>query len=505
MKDVLFFMKDVLFFMKDVLFFIKDVSSFMKKMFFLRRKNRALMEELPLCGNSSSVLRFAQTPCTVGSFTDMQGALPFMRENRALMRGKVVLMRKNGALARGRGRNFSFLFVFPVCFFVCLLGHGHVQGALAFYRFFAYSGMMDERTKSILAIERKIADETARIDGGLRELGRLLLERSGDGGIADARTARDRINEESARLETAVRQIDRDAERVNEIDNGIADEERQNSEARRQLAGIYPNLGRLVTEDAFFATFSAPYRERIDALRLKIDGLDRLLAGMDGKGNAPIFAWLGRSARSLAAKSRLAKARAARERVYAEAGAAFLCSDSRPNGGQTGSAEGEALYAAAGALKRECDERAARIAALKEEKQEIGGAFGHDGNANRKRAEIRRRIDQLNRERDDLCLRLGRKAEDLAVNRMPEHPLDHEMTGILEDVARCRETVKDYEDQTARLQVSIEIDEERAEVERLLRLIAVQRQRIAAAEEIIAQHGKHIAEANKRIADLLRR
>ncbi|MDR1095600.1 MAG: hypothetical protein LBL31_04370 [Spirochaetaceae bacterium] len=369
--------------------------------------------------------------------------------------------------------------------------------------------MMDERTKSILAIEHKIADETARIDGELRELGRLLLERSRDSSIADTRAAYNRINEETARLETVVRQIDRDAERVNEIDNEIADEERQNSEARRQLAGIYPNLGRLVTEEELFSTFSAPYRARIDAIQQKIDGLDRRLTEVDEKGNANVFAWLGRSAQNLVVKSRLAKTQASRERVYAEAGAQFLCSQpndgSLPDGGQTGSAEWEALYTAAGTLQHECDERDTRVAALKEEKQEIGGSFGHDGNANRKRAEIRRRIDQLSGERGDLCLRLGRKAEDPAVNLMPESLLDHEMTGILEDVAHCRETVKDYEDQTARLKVSLEIDEERAEVERLTRLVAVQRQRIAASEEIIAQHDKHIAEANKRIADLLRR
>jgi hypothetical protein len=363
--------------------------------------------------------------------------------------------------------------------------------------------MMDERTKSILAIEQKIGGETARIDGGLRELGRLFLERSRDGSIAAMRTAYNRINDETARLEAAIREIDRDAERVNEIDNEIADEERLNGEARRQLAAIHPNLGRLVMEEERFSTFSSPYRAQIDAIQQNIDSLNGWLTEMNEKGNANIFARIGRSAQSLVTKSQLAKTRASRERVYAEVGVEFV--RNQPDGGETGSTEWETLYTAAEALKQEGDERDRRIATMKEEKQEIISSFGRDGNANRKRAELRSQMDQLDQERADLYLRLGRKAEDPAANLLPESLLDHDMTGILEDVARSRETVKDYEDQTARLRVSLEIDAERAEVERLTRLVAIQRQRITAAEEVIAQHDKHIAEANKRITDLLRR
>ncbi|MDR1232064.1 MAG: hypothetical protein LBK61_11790 [Spirochaetaceae bacterium] len=361
---------------------------------------------------------------------------------------------------------------------------------------------MDERTKSILAIEQKMAGETVRIEGWLRELGRLLLERSRDSSIASTQTAYDRINDDIARLEEAVRQIDRDTERMNEIDNKIVDEERLNGEVRRQLTAISPNLGKLITEDEYFSTFSAPYRTQLDAIQQKIDSLNGRLTGLDEKGNANVFEWLGRSAQGLVAKSALAKAEASRERVYAEAGAEFI--RDQPTDVQTGSTELDALFTVAGALKHEYDERDVQVAALKKEKQEIISSFGRDGNANRKRAEIRHQMEQLNRELGDLCLRLGKQVEDPSARPAFEGLLDSEMTRILEDVARCREMVKDYEDQTVRLKVSLEIDEERAEVERLSKLNAVQRQRIAAAEEIIIQQDKRIAEANKRIADLLR-
>jgi hypothetical protein len=364
---------------------------------------------------------------------------------------------------------------------------------------------MDERTKSILAIEQKIAGETARTDGSLRGLGRLLLERSQDGRIAIERTAYNRINDETARLDAAIRQIDSDVERVNEVDNKIADEERLNAEVRGRLSALYPDLGRLVIEDERFSAFSLPYKTRIDALLQKIDDLNGRLAEIGEKGSANIFAWLGRGAQNLVVKSLLTKTETSREQVYAEAGAEFVRNRPHPVGDQPAdSGEFEALCTSAGLLKNEYDERDMRIIALKEEKRETLSTFGRGGNANRKKTEIRRRTEQLSRELDDLYLRLGRKAEEPATRLVLQSLFDDEMEMILEDVAHCREVAKDYEDQTAKLKTSLEIDEERADVEKLTKSIAVQRQRIAAAEEIIAQCDRRIAEANKRIADMMR-
>jgi hypothetical protein len=361
---------------------------------------------------------------------------------------------------------------------------------------------MDERTKSIHAVEQKIAGETARLNGFLRGLGRLLLERSQDGMIAAERSAYERINDETTRLDAAIQQIDRDVEQVNEINNKMADAKQLNKDAQGQLVVLFPNLGKRVTEDERLSMFAAPYKTRIDGAQQKIDDLNERLAVINEKGPANVFARLGRGAQRLALKSALAKTEAARDRAYAEAGAEFLRNE--PVDGQPGCAELDTLYTAAVSLKNEHDERDIRIISLEEEKRKILAAFGHDGNANRKKTEIRYQAEQLGRELNDLYLRLGRKAADPFTRLMFESLLDDEMRRILEDAEHCRETVKDYEEQTAKLKISLEIDEERADVEKLTKLIAIQRQRIAAAEEIIAQHDKHIAEANKRIADLLR-
>jgi hypothetical protein len=358
---------------------------------------------------------------------------------------------------------------------------------------------MDERTKSIRAIEQKIAGETARVNGYLRSLGQLLLERSHDARIAIERTAYEKINDETARLHTVLRQIERDVERVNEIDSLITEEERLNGEVTGRLDAICPHLGRLVTEDEVFSGFSSPYKTQIDTVQQKIDGLNERLNRMTEKDN--VFGWLGRNAQSLVIKSFLTKTEASLERIYAEAGAGFV--RNRPSDGQTGSSELEDVYASAGQLWNENNEREERIAALKKEKQEILGSFGRGGSINRKKTEARCRIEHLSGELGDLYLRLGRKAEDPSTRLVLQNLFDDEMSGMLENAAHCREMLKDYEDQTARLKVSLEIDEERTDIEKHKKSIAVQRRRIAVAEEIIAQHDKCIAEADKRIKGLM--
>jgi uncharacterized coiled-coil protein SlyX len=369
---------------------------------------------------------------------------------------------------------------------------------------------MDERTKSILALERKVADETGRIDRFLRGLGRLLLERSDDDALAAERAECGAINDEAARLDEAARQVEKDGERVHGIDGEIAEEERLIGDIRARLAGLYPELGKLAVEDGAFSDFAAPYQTRIAAIQQKRDDLSGRLNESDGadvpddpdggkeKGN--VFAWLGRGAQNLVVKSFLAKTQSSLERVYAEAGAAFA--RNRP-AGQTGSAETEAVYAEAEALKQEVNGRDVRIIALKEEKREILRSFGREGSANRKIAEIARQKERLQQEREEVCLRLGKKADDPSAQLAFDPLFDDEMNSIRGDVACRRGLVKDYKDQIAGLKASLEIDRERAEIKKLERAVAEQQRRIALAGEAIARHERAIAESNRRIENLM--
>jgi hypothetical protein len=357
---------------------------------------------------------------------------------------------------------------------------------------------MDERTKSILVIEQKKADEARRIDSLLRGLGQLLLEHSDDDNLAAERADYGKINDETARLHEAIRQVEKDSERVSGIDGEIAEEERQNSALKERLAAIYPELGKLAVADDAFLAFASPYKMRIAAIQQKIESLSERLNGTEEKGN--VFVWLGKGAQRLVVKSFLAKTQFSLDRVYVEAGTEFA--RNRP-ANQTGSAEIEAVYASVESLKQENTGRDLRIIALKEEKRNILSSFGREGSANRKKAEIARRKECLYQERDDLYLRLGKKAEDSPLPFTLPSPFDDEMNNIREQAAHCRKQVKDYEDQIAGLKASLEIDRERAEIERLERSIAEQHRRIALAGETIARQEEAIAEARKRIEDLM--
>jgi hypothetical protein len=76
-----FFLHEGCFILHEGCFFSPERNFFFlrRKMFFLMKKSCALMEELPFAAIPQEFLRFAQTPCTVGSFTGTQGTFALMR------------------------------------------------------------------------------------------------------------------------------------------------------------------------------------------------------------------------------------------------------------------------------------------------------------------------------------------------------------------------------------------------------------------------------------------
>jgi chromosome segregation ATPase len=367
---------------------------------------------------------------------------------------------------------------------------------------------MDDRTKTILALEQKRTDEAGRIDRLLRGLGQLLLERSDDDSLSAERVECGNINDELAQLDEAVLQVERGDGRVHAIDAEIVEAERLNREMKAQLAALHAELGKLAVEDEAFSAFALPYKTRIADIQQKIGELSGRLNERGEPGEtketrgANVFAWIGRGAQNLVVKVSLAKTQSSLERVYAEAGTAFA--HNRPVG-QTGSADTEAVYAEAESLRREGDERDLRIIALKEEKRTILSSFGREGSASRRKAEIARRKEQLQQDRDRLSLRLGKRAVSSSESSSFLSLFDDEMSRIGENVAHHREQVKDYEARIAGIKALMEIDRERAEVKKLEQSIAEQRRRIALAEEAIARHEMAVNEANRRIEQLTAR
>jgi hypothetical protein len=371
-------------------------------------------------------------------------------------------------------------------------------------------GAMDERKKSILLLERRKAEELSRIRALLRELGRRLLERASPDGMVE-RELFDKARAERARLDEARRQVEEDAERAAAIDKAVAEAERQNAETARRLAEVYPDLGETALADEAFAVFAAPYKARVDAVRQKLDELQGRLRDVDGKSGANVFVWLGKNAQSLVLKSFLAKTEASLRRIYAEAGAEFVrggpCGVNAGGVSEAGVPGEGALgagFASVRALWDESEERMRLVASLKEEKRVILDSFGHGGSAGRKKAEIARQAGELDRQIDEIYLRLGRKAEEPSTRAEVQRLFDAEADGFLADVLRRRGMVNEYDAQTAKLKASLDIDEERAEIARLERSIAEQQARITAAQGVVARCEKDIAGANERIAGLMK-
>jgi hypothetical protein len=378
---------------------------------------------------------------------------------------------------------------------------------------------MDERRKSILAIEERKAAEAAREMELLRTLGRLLLERSDDGRLAVERNAYTKLNGEIASFHERIDELNTKTRRAAELTEQINDEERQCAESEKALAAQYPELGRMLFEPksavaadtgragASFAEFSAPFCQRIAEIQQKSETLSARLSELETGEKNNVFSWLGKRAQGMVIKSSLTRTEAALRQVYAEAGAAIAAGAAAAEESellkQSVLPEIDRICAETTKLKDECRGRRERLSKLKEEKRSITEELNRDaGGAVRKKAGYEQHITRLLRELDQVYLRLGKKAEDPVAQLALRSLFDDEMSETLETALQSCKQVDEYNEQITKLRVSLEVDDERTVIEKWERAILEERRHIGDSEKKIADYTKLIADARERIVRL---
>ncbi|MDR2490394.1 MAG: hypothetical protein LBD20_03220 [Spirochaetaceae bacterium] len=376
---------------------------------------------------------------------------------------------------------------------------------------------MDERRKSILAIEEQKSAETAREAEHLRTLGRMLLERSDDGRLAVERNTYTKLNREIAAAQEQIEALAQKTFRAAELTEQINAEERQFAETEKALAAHYPELGRMLFEPkdadagadtdqngARFAEFTAPFCQRIAEIQQKTETLSARLSELETAEKGNVFSWLGKRAQGMVIKSSLSRTEAALKQVYAEAGAAAATGSELLNQpGMQLLPELDRICAETTKLKDECTSFHERLSKLKEEKRCITEALNHDGGgAVRKKANYEQQITRLLGELDQVYLRLGKKAEDPVARMALKSLFDDEMTQTLETALVSRDMVDEYNEQIAKLRVSLEVDDERTVIEKWERAVLEERRHIGDSEKKITEYTKLIADARDRIARL---
>jgi chromosome segregation ATPase len=358
---------------------------------------------------------------------------------------------------------------------------------------------MDSRKKKIADLEAEKRKSLLALDLIREEMGSRLLERIGEGDFPSPDPAEyRRLRQEMADLEGAIKVIEEDSLRIQALDEEMEIKKEQRSAGFQELSGLYRKLGRRMLEDPRYGDRVIFYRQRTDALLPKIEGLEARLAELENREGSSLFTWIGKSAQALAVRSSLAAAHKDVERLYEAAGEQF----SRPGGdgpdpGEQADLLGD-IEKSRGRLQALTDE----LAGLREERRKIAAASDSGGGAVKRIRGLEQGILRVREELKSLYRRFGGEASEQEHKRRFAALLDEEDWKTLEQTALIRQTLQQYDDEIARHRASLEIDAEKAEIEKLKKAVAEQQNRIAAAETAIAEYTKKITEAQSRIKEL---
>jgi len=358
--------------------------------------------------------------------------------------------------------------------------------------------LMDERKSIIRELEEKKRADTEARDRLLGGLGETLIKKMEEGGsfsesaggiLAEYRGLRNEI----AVSGDTIKSLEAEGLRLKELDDSISAKEGETSRLTKEFAEACTRLGKALL-GAGLGDFAASFRQQEDILLAKIEEQEQKSRELEEREGG-VLAWLGKNAQMAVSKALVLKNRSALQKVYRSAGEHYFTS--KP----PGTLEGEAAEAAANAegIKGRMDSLADDLIILKGERKKLTDAFGVEGSPPRRIGALQKRIAFVKDEFPGLYLRLGSLAVKPEGKEALVSVLDGEDKAVLERAAFYQGTIEERELKIKKVKASISIDNEKAEIEKIKKAIANQRQKIAAANGEIAELEKQISEAEHNI------
>ena len=365
-----------------------------------------------------------------------------------------------------------------------------------------YYYSMDERKSIIRELEeKKRADAEAR-NRLLEGLGEALIQRmeedgsfsEGIGGIlAEYRGLRNEIADSLV----TIKSLEEDSLRFKELEDNISAKEGEISRLTKEFAEACTRLGRALLRVKVSGDFIGPHRQQEETILAKIDEQEQKIKELEEREGG-VLAWLGKNAQIAVAKALLLKNRSSLQKVYRSAGEQFFVV--KPDD----ILEGEAAAAALGAgeLKGRLDSLTDDLFVLKGERRKLTDVFGAEGSPSRRIGTLQKRIAFIKGEFPALYLRLGTLATKSEGREALVSVLNEDDRTVLERAAFHLNMANERELKIKKVKATISIDNEKAEIEKIKKGIANQRNKIAAANKEISDFEKQIAEAEHNIAEL---
>jgi hypothetical protein len=360
---------------------------------------------------------------------------------------------------------------------------------------------MDERKKRIKELEQQKKEQAAFLDSLLADFGQTLFGRMEDspqediGELAAYRRCKDDIAASQASIQT----VDEQIRTFRELEEGIEAGDRDESACLRELAVLYAGLGKLLlnadADGAGYAEFCAPWREQAEALLIKIDSLENRIDGLEQKEGGNVFTWIGKGAQGLVLRSFLTKAQENLEQLRRNVGERYsdrysgrlLDSGAQDAGFAEAGAEITELCAGAEAKRAELRGFTLNLEKLREEKRAISGSFSAEGSPLKQIQSLKNNIVRNEDELKALYRCIGAEATASERRESVASLVRLEDQETLDSAARAGTSIREAETAIEKLKASLAIDDEKAKIEKYLRMISDRKDRIAQAEKSIAE------------------
>jgi uncharacterized coiled-coil DUF342 family protein len=363
---------------------------------------------------------------------------------------------------------------------------------------------MDDRKRRIGELEHRKREQIVQLDALLVRLGEGIFGRMADthsSGITELAVYQG-FQTDIANSQASIQAAEEQILRSKELDQNIDAAEREQSDNARELAIAYSRLGKLLLDEnsGQYAAFCAPYCDQNETLLTKVSSLGERLDELEKKEGGNVFTWIGKGAQNLVLRSFLTKAQESLEQLRRNVGECYSRDYKLAEGGGVPAensgidalcAEIEGKRALSAALSSD-------IAVLKEERRKINNSFSAEGGPVKHINTTRNHIVNVQNELKALYRRMGAECASIEQKDAAQGGAERKQildslllpndAEVLDNASRINKTIHDCEDEIKKLEASLAIDDEKAKIEKFRKMIQEKRDKIAKAEQDIAEY-----------------
>ena len=360
---------------------------------------------------------------------------------------------------------------------------------------------MDDRKKQIGELEQRKREQIVSLDMLLTRLGETLLGRAAgasqehDPAFGELAVYQ-KLKSDIAASETSIQAVEEQIRRFRELEEGIEAKEQEEAACSKELAVMNGKLGKLLLETSTgdYADFCVPYREQADALLTKVLSLEERISGLEEKEGGNVFTWIGKGAQGLVLRSFLTKAQENLEQLRRTVGERYSYSHTASlPGGEVPHDEVVSICAMIEQKRAEARAISSDLDELQEEKKSISGSFNAEGDPLKQIQTYKSQITHIHDELKALYRRIGAEASsDSERRQIIESLIAPEDRETLDSAAQINQSIHDDEAAIQKLQASLDIDDEKAKIEKYREMIQEKREKIERAEKNIAEFEENI-------------